>query len=44
VVKGEQMWAVSGGVVNGACTMGVQGSRAGNWMKSHILPVVPNTR
>jgi len=44
VVKGEQMFAVSRGVVSGVCTMGVHGSRAGNWMKRHILHVVVSIR
>jgi hypothetical protein len=38
------MFAVFRGVVSGVCTMAVQGSRAGNWMKRHILHVVRNTR
>jgi len=38
------MFAVSRGVVSGVCTMGVQGSRAGNWMKRHILHVVVSIR
>jgi hypothetical protein len=44
VVKGELMWVVSGEVVSRASTMGVQGSKGGNWMKSHILPAVLSTR
>ena len=38
------MFAVSRGVVSGVCTVDVQGSRAGNWMKRHILHVVVNIR
>jgi hypothetical protein len=38
------MFAAFRGVVSGVCTMGVQGSRAGNWMKKHILHDVHSIR